>query len=155
ASWSIDLGCVPVDPEIAAISERAAAVLADSAALRPAPPLEVDDPGNETWAVLAAVSLWTNPRAARTRDGDEPTDAVRRALEASATVTLAEVGAAVRDRERWRDRMRSFFADTEVLVTPSTAVAAFSTAGEFLPVIAGRDAFISGPAPFSVLANLC
>jgi Asp-tRNA(Asn)/Glu-tRNA(Gln) amidotransferase A subunit family amidase len=156
ASWSADLGLAPVREAVVEVARRAAMTLVAVSGLVTGQPPQLTDLGLDEWAVLAAVDLWTRvaglPWGARK---DELTPYVRLALEQTSELTVREIGAMARRAADLRSQVEAAFRQTDVVLTPATAVVAFSATAAFLPVVAGRDASATGPAPFSVLANLC
>src|SRR5439155_11976635 len=58
-------------------------------------------------------------------------------------------------RHRIEPEVAELFRDVDVLLTPATAVPAFAAEGPMPMAIEGRDASLSGPTPFTMLANLC
>jgi aspartyl-tRNA(Asn)/glutamyl-tRNA(Gln) amidotransferase subunit A len=109
-----------------------------------------------TWLSSGAVDLWME-----LEDGmwpareDDFTGLVRASLRRSHDWTLPRFARAWRHRQQLEEEVADLFDDIDVLLTPTTAVPAFAAEGPLPMEIDGRDASTSGPAPFTMLANLC
>jgi aspartyl-tRNA(Asn)/glutamyl-tRNA(Gln) amidotransferase subunit A len=149
ARWSLDLGFVEhVDDEVAEIAAAAAHELAAAAGLvLDEVPVELTDPVR-TWLSMGAMDLWfhiedgTWPGVA-----DDVTRFVRDSLTATESYPIPKFARAVRRREQLTLDAARIFAEVDVLLTPTTAVPAFSAEG---PPPGGAMA-----TPFTMLANLC
>jgi aspartyl-tRNA(Asn)/glutamyl-tRNA(Gln) amidotransferase subunit A len=86
---------------------------------------------------------------------DEFTGIVRYGLEHSADVTIPRFVRRLKWRQLLEEQVAAIFADIDVLVTPTTAVAAFAADGPIPTDIAGREVAPGMAVPFTMLANLC
>ena len=156
AAWSLDLGFAVVDPEVADICNTAAHALVEAAGLQLVDrPFAVDN-AMRTWLSSGAVDMWIDlePGMWPERSADF-TGLVRAGLERSEQWTVPRFGRALRHRRALEEAVAGLFRDVDVLLLPSTAVAAFAAAGPMPMEVAGRDASHCGPVPFTMLANLC
>src|SRR5204863_7935503 len=83
------------------------------------------------------------------------TGLVRARLRRTQDWTLPRFARALKHRQQMEEEVAALFEDVDVLLTPTTAVPAFLAEGPLTMEIGGRDASASGPAPFTMLANLC
>ena len=106
--------------------------------------------------VVGAVDMWIDlePGMWPERSADF-TGLVRAGLERSEEWTVPRFGRALRHRRVLEEAVADLFRDVDVLLLPSTAVAAFAAAGPMPMEVNGRDAKHCGPVPFTMLANLC
>jgi aspartyl-tRNA(Asn)/glutamyl-tRNA(Gln) amidotransferase subunit A len=156
ATWSVDLGFAVVDPEVAEVCDAAARDLVDAAELDLVDrPFAVDN-AMRTWLSAGAADLWPDlePGMWPDRAGDL-TGLVRAGLERSEHWTLPRFARALRHRRALEEAVADLFRDVDVLLLPTTAVAAFAAAGPMPMEVDGRDATHCGPVPFTMLANLC
>ena len=156
AAWSRDLGYAPVDAEVAAIAERAATRLAEAAAMKLDRGPLVFTNANDAWmpivthrirARLEYLNIW--PQYA-----DQMARTPREWLEQYGTPTPRQYGEALALRDRVESEVSAFFADHDLLMTPTVACAAFDARGPIPAVIDGRDASATGAEAFTMLANL-
>ena len=156
AAWSLDLGYAVVDPEVADISRGAAETLVAAAGLELVErPFSPTNP-MRTWLSSGAADLWMELEDGMWPDHqDKLTGLVRASLRRTEGWTVPRYARALRHRQRLEEEVAALFADIDVLLTPTTAVTAFDAAGPLPMEIAGQDASASGPAPFTMLANLC
>lgn len=155
--WSADLGFAQVDAEVAEVSRAAALDVAAAAGVEL---VDVDvrltDPV-ATWLSAGAMSLWLSimehehwPDRA-----DDLTPYVRTALEATYDRPLRTLVNGYRRRLQLQQDMSDLFAEVDVLMTPTTAVPAFSAKGPPPEEIAGVAVGAAMSVPFTMLANLC
>ncbi|MGH9074560.1 MAG: amidase, partial [Acidimicrobiales bacterium] len=156
ACWSPDLGYAVVEPEAVERAERAALALADAAGLELVErPVQLTDPVL-TWLAAGAADLWMD-----LEDGmwpgraDELDEVAHLGLLMTATTTMADFARALHQRARLEQEVAALFADVDVLLTPTTAGAAFAAEGPMPSVIAGQEVFPAMAVPFTMLANLC
>ena len=156
ATWSLDLGFAVVDPEVAKICHAAAGALVDAAGLElVARPFAVDN-AMRTWLSAGAADLWLDLEPGMWPERkDDFTGLVRAGLGRSESWTLPASRRALRYRRALEETVAELFGDVDVLLLPTTAVAAFAAAGPMPMEIAGRDVSHCGPVPFTMLANLC
>lgn len=149
ARWSVDMGFVEeIDPEVAAIAEHAARLLASAAGVElDTDEVRLTDPV-KAWLGSGAMDLWLD-----LEDGmwpgvaDDLTRYSRDALEQTASYPLPRFAEQLKHRDRLTQDAAATFAEIDVLLTPSTAVPAFAAEG---PPPGGAMA-----TPFTMLANLC
>lgn len=156
ARWSPDLGFAAVDPEVAAIARGAAGVLADAAGLvLDEDAVTLTDPVR-TWLSSGAIDTWLSieddmwPAAA-----DDLTPFARMALEQTQDLTLPRLVHPARRRFTLESEVGELFREVDVLLTPTTAVAAFDADGPPPAEIGGRAVGPAMATPFTMLANLC
>jgi len=156
AAWSRDLGYAPVDAEVAAIAERAAMRLAEAAAMSLDGKPRVFTNANDAWmpivthrlrARLEYLDVW--PHYA-----DRMAPAPREWLEQYGTPTPRQYGEALALRDRVESEVNTFFAEHDLLMTPTVACAAYDARGPVPTVIDDRDATATGAEAFTMLANL-
>ena len=156
AAWSLDLGFAVVDSEVAELCDAAARDLVDAAGLKRVDrPFAVDN-AMRTWLSAGAADLWLDlePGMWPERSTDF-TGLVRAGLERSQHWTIPRFARALRHRRALEEAVADLFRDIDVLLLPTTAVAAFAAAGPMPMEVDGRDASHCGPVPFTMLANLC
>jgi aspartyl-tRNA(Asn)/glutamyl-tRNA(Gln) amidotransferase subunit A len=148
ARWSPDLGFASPDAEVVAIAEEAARALADAAGMvLDDEPVRLTDPVR-TWLSSGSITLWVDIEPDMWPSGaDDFTFYVRQSLEATEGHTLARYANVSRRRFQLEQDCAAIFRDVDVLLTPTTAVAAFAAEG---PPPDGAMA-----TPYTMLANLC
>jgi aspartyl-tRNA(Asn)/glutamyl-tRNA(Gln) amidotransferase subunit A len=155
--WSPDLGFAPVDPEVAELSRAAAE---EAAAAAGVDLVEVEarltDPV-ATWLSSGALSLWLSidehehwPDRA-----EDLTPFVRMGLELSADRPARTLVRSLRRRLQLQEDVAALFRSVDVLMTPTTAVPAFTAEGPPPTEIAGVEVNAAMSVPFTMLANLC
>ena len=155
-AWSADLDYAAVEPEVVQIARSAAEKLVDAGGLE-----EVETtfaPGNTytCWWQLAVFEL----SCELTAEGVWPVQAdllsplTRTLLELSDGLTKADLYEAYRRRREIEISTAELFGNVDVLMTPTTACAAFPAEGPIPEEIAGLDARESGAEPFTMLANM-
>jgi aspartyl-tRNA(Asn)/glutamyl-tRNA(Gln) amidotransferase subunit A len=156
ARWSSDLGFAVVDPEVADLARAAAERLVDAAGLAADDePILLTDPVR-TWLSSGALDLWfsVTDEEYATR-ADDLTAYSRMALDAVAATTTRKVARAQQRRHQLTLDVAAVFADVDVVLTPTTAVAAFAAEGPPPAEIAGVEVSGAMATPFTMLANLC
>jgi aspartyl-tRNA(Asn)/glutamyl-tRNA(Gln) amidotransferase subunit A len=154
--WSADLGFAAVDAEVEALTRAAADELVAAAGLRLEDvDVRLTDPV-QTWSSSGAVDLWLDiepgmwPAAA-----DDLTIYVRRVLEQTEHHPVPSYARALQRRQQLQADCAALFEQVDVLLTPTTAVAAFAAEGPPPAEIAGRPVAGAMATPFTMLANLC
>lgn len=124
-AWSHDLGYASVSTEVRLLCERAVASLHGRLGeIREATPMGVQA-GVEAWKVVGAAGNYNAERTMYVRQQpDELTAAVRRGLDFAETTTLAQYFDALRGLRRWREQATGFFANYDLLLTPTLPVPA-------------------------------
>jgi aspartyl-tRNA(Asn)/glutamyl-tRNA(Gln) amidotransferase subunit A len=156
ATWSLDLGFAVVDPEVGDLCHAAARALVDASHLKLVDrPFAVDN-AMRTWLSAGVVDTWQNLEPGMWPERrDDFTGLVRAGLDRSEQWTVPRFARALRHRQVLEEAVADLFRDVDVLLMPTTAVAAFPAAGPMPMEISGRDASHCGPVPFTMLANLC
>jgi len=156
ALWSPDMGYAVVVPEVEEIAAAAADALIKAASLR-----AVDRPFSptspmRTWLSAGAADMWLDLEEGMWPGcADELTGLVRASLRRTAAWTVPQYARALRHRQQLEEEVADLFGDIDVLLTPTTAMAAYAAEGPLPMEIEGKDARRSGPVPFTMLANLC
>ncbi len=152
-AWSADLGYAAVEPEVVAIARAAAERLATAVGAE----LVEANPGFgdplDAWMTIAA--------AGDTRMVDEMTPEQRAKLEpgflrfaeVGRQFTAVDVARALEERHQANRAMTRFFAEFDLLLTPTTAATAFAAEGPPPMVIAGRKVGPAGFIPFTYPFN--
>ncbi len=156
AVWSPDLGFAAVDPEVRAITEDAAMVLIDAARLRRVDrPITLTDPVR-AWYGAGAIDIWLDlEREHWPARADELVAHNRRSFEATATFPVPKYASILRRRGRLEHEVAALFEDVDVLLTPTTATAAYAAEGPPPTLIDGREVEPAMAVPYTMLANLC
>jgi Asp-tRNA(Asn)/Glu-tRNA(Gln) amidotransferase A subunit family amidase len=143
----------PVDPGVLGAVSRAVETLASLGhdIVEAAPPV---DGWKDIFGPLVLADERRYRRELLESDGDRLTTYARRAIEASADVSDAEVAAAREELKAIRERFRVFFEAFDLIVTPTTATVAFPL-GRRPREIAGEPADrLWGPFPFTAPFNV-
>ncbi len=152
-AWSPDLGYARVDPEVARITEEAAAVFETLGCRVETVATGWENP-EEIFSTMAAAEMHANwgDRLPEWRDRMDPTFV--RVLERGGGVTLREyLQAARRRREFWAE-VQGFVARFDLFLTPTVAVPPFAS-GDFGPQeIAGEKVSRLGWMAFTYPFNL-
>lgn len=154
--WSPDLGFAAVDPEVRAVAGEAAQVLVDAAGVEVVErAVQLSDP-IRTWLGAGALDLWMGLEEGHWPErAAEMTSFVRSGLELTAERPIPSLVSSRRRRQRLQDEVADLFTGVDVVLTPTTAVAAFPAAGPPPEVIDGRPVGPADCVPFTMLANLC
>lgn len=156
ARWSPDLGFAPVEPEVADIARRAAERLVAAAALNgDEDPVGLTDPVR-TWLSTGALDLWfsVTDQEYATR-ADDLTAFSRLILDQTASHPAPRIARAQQRRHQLELDAAALFAEVDVVLTPTTAVAAFAAGGPPPATIDGVAVDGAMATPFTMLANLC
>lgn len=155
-AWSLDLGFAVVDPEVAAITERAMKVLVDAGGLRLAPlDVRLDDYIG-IYTRIEGADMWIDvPDGCYPDRADELDPLVRPGWDAAARVSLPKFARVHRARRELEHRVADLFAEVDVLITPATAIPAFAAEGPMPTEIAGQPTHGGMSVIFAMLANLC
>lgn len=126
-AWSPDLGGVPVDPEVAAITKAAAEVFEGLGAHLEAPEFKMDDPQAvfDTFQVFYRTKAYATHGDLLREHPDELTDYFREGLELGSRLTSEELYDAYSTIMKYRSYVNEFFASFDLLLTPTTAVTSF------------------------------
>ena len=154
--WSPDLGYARVDPEILEISGSAAVSLIDAAGLDLLDrQVELTEPV-KAWLGAGAIDIWLH----LTRDdwparADELVSHVRKNFEATENLPAPVYANFMRRRQRLELEVAELFRETDILLTPTTAVPAFDARSPRNVTIEGEKVDPAMTVPFTMLANLC
>ncbi len=152
-AWSANLGYVPVEPEIMAITERAAKRFGELGV-----DLEEADPGFAPPINLLNVFFFGGISAYLSDYMPEKADlldpGLRRVVEAGMKLTGMEIGKAMIARGAFWDVVRRFFDKYDLLITPTMPQAAFELGIVGPTTIAGQSVADLGWTPFTYPFNL-
>jgi aspartyl-tRNA(Asn)/glutamyl-tRNA(Gln) amidotransferase subunit A len=152
-AYSGDLGFARVDPEVAAIAERAARTLAAELGAR----LRADHPQiGDTQSTFEALVALDTDRDGLRRMADATGHTFSGALDGllSTDWTADQFTHAILDRKRIANAMWRFMEDHQFLLTPTAATAAFAIDRDGPETIDGIPSIPSAWTPFSAVANL-
>jgi aspartyl-tRNA(Asn)/glutamyl-tRNA(Gln) amidotransferase subunit A len=156
ARWSVDLGFAVVDPEVAELAGAAAAALGEAAGLSVDDgPVHLTDPV-QTWLSAGALDLWLSiEEGSWPAVADDLTLYSRQVLEQTEAYPVSRFARAFRRRAQLEADLAAVWEETDVLLTPTTAVPAFAAEGPPTSEIAGRQVHPAMSTPFTMLGNLC
>jgi aspartyl-tRNA(Asn)/glutamyl-tRNA(Gln) amidotransferase subunit A len=158
ALWSSDLGFASVDPEVSGLAESAALALVAAAGLEPVErEVRLTDPVR-VWLSSGSMDTWMNLEPGMWPErADELDRPARVSLEATEARTVPQVARAMLRRARLEEEVAELFSAVDVLLTPTTAIAAFPAEGTVPRVINGSEVkpAMAMAVPFTMLANLC
>ena len=155
AAWSLDLGFAVVEPEVAALCERAArALMAAIDAERIDANIQLDD-YIRTYARIEGVDkfvdidpdLWQNRL-------DELDPLIAPGWEKTRTVTLPKSAAVESERRRLVHRIAEYFERFDLLLTPMVARPAFAAEGPMPTEVGGIPGHGGMAVIHGMLANL-
>lgn len=152
-AWSSDYGYAAVDPEVAAVSSRAAQLFAELGCSVVEAPLSLDDPFDAFWTIFS-TNAYASYGGLLESHADDLTDYARECIENGAGVTGAEYAGAVGYIDRLKAQFADLFDDYDLLLSPTMAVPAFPC-GESPSRIDGKDVHpFWGYLPFTFPINL-
>lgn len=154
--WSPDLGYARVDPEVLEIAQAAAVALIDAARLEQIERrVELTEPV-KAWLGTGAIDIWLHLERDDWPDrADELVSHVRRNFEATESLPVPVYANFMRRRHRLELEVAALFRDTDILLTPTTAVPAFDARSPREVTIGGEEIDPAMTVPFTMLANLC
>lgn len=153
-AWSPDLGYGRVDPEVARITEEAAAVFESLGCRVETVATGWDDP-EEIFATMAAAERYAASAEYLPEWGDRMDPTFVRVLERGRAVTLDDYLRAAGRRRAFWSQVQGFLARFDLLLTPTVAVPPFADAGGFGPrEIAGEKVTPLGWIAFTFPFNL-
>lgn len=163
-AWSVDMGYAVVDEEVADIAHAAAQTLARVAGTELVDyKVSLTDPVR-TWLSAGGLSLWLGISEAEHYPDrlDDVTPFVRAGLEATYDKPMRKMVSSLRRRLQLEAEVAAMYEEIDVLLTPMTAIPAFSAEGPPPLTINGEDltqrfgmAAAAMNVPFSMVANLC
>jgi aspartyl-tRNA(Asn)/glutamyl-tRNA(Gln) amidotransferase subunit A len=154
ATWSSDLGFVVVDPEVSAITSRAASSLMEAAEMRSS---EVDvhlDDFIRVYAFMEAADQFVDVPADWENRLDELDPLVVGGWRRARSVTLPSFARVERERRLLEMRVAELFEHTDVLLTPTNACPPFAAEGPMPTEIGGRPCHAGHAALLTMLANV-
>jgi Asp-tRNA(Asn)/Glu-tRNA(Gln) amidotransferase A subunit family amidase len=122
-AWSVDLGFVPVEPDVRAAFAAALAALGDAgwplveAHPRPIPPTAL-------WNTIATAEGYASEGPLLAEFGDRMSEGVAEIVRAGAAVTAAEYVDAQHERAEYTRAWGEFFEDHDLLLTPAMQLTA-------------------------------
>ena len=155
ACWSADLGFVVVDPEVAAICERAARTLVEAAGMTWVDRDVPFDDHTGVYGRIEGVDMFVGHDPVLWQERlDELDPLVAPGWRSAAGATLPKLAAVEEARERIVARATEVFADVDVLLTPMTAIPAFAAEGPMPTEICGQRVHGGMSVAHGFLANL-
>ena len=157
AVFSADLGFAPVTDEMAAICEQAAKELCATAGLRLEPRGFSCINPYVAWNALAARTLRAQFQVAGYLPGhaDRISPGPRAFIEAMGDMTGAEELAHQATLKQLEREIAAFFADADILITPTACCEAYAAEGPLPTVIEGRDASHTNAEPYTAIGSIC
>ncbi len=154
--WSADLGFAAVEPEVAEIAAAAARALAGAADLRlDDDPVHLADPV-QAWLSGGSIDLWLSIEEGSWPAVADDLDRYNRmVLEQTEDLPVAKFARTHRRRAQLEADLAAVYDEVDVVLTPTTAVAAFAAAGPPPSLIAGREVHPAMSVPFTMLGNIC
>jgi aspartyl-tRNA(Asn)/glutamyl-tRNA(Gln) amidotransferase subunit A len=154
ATWSADLGFVVVDPEVEAITSRAASSLIGAAGLRPSD-IEVQlDDYIRVYAFMEAADQFVNVPDDWEERLDELDPLVAPGWRRTRNVTLPAFARVERSRRQLELQVAELFEATDVLLTPTNACPPFVAEGPMPTEIGGRPCHAGHAALLTMFANV-
>jgi aspartyl-tRNA(Asn)/glutamyl-tRNA(Gln) amidotransferase subunit A len=157
ALWSRDLGYAIVDPEVEELTHAAAIELAEAAGLELVErELRFTDP-TKVWRGVNAIDIWQEleQRDMWPNRADEIYYVNRYFYGMSQDATVHWYSRLHKRRHIFEDEVAAVFEDVDLVITPTTAVAAFAAEGPMPTEINGQEVEPVMAAPFTMLANIC
>ena len=136
-AWSPDLGYAGVDPEVAAVTARAARVFEELGAVVEDAPLRLDDPFDAFFDVFATAAYTSYGHLLEQHRGEFSPPGLR-SIEHGAGVTGAGLSRALLRVDQLGRQMEDFFDTYDLLLTPTMATPAFEI-GQRPAVIGGKE----------------
>jgi amidase len=136
-AYSADLGITPVDPEVAAITRKAAGRLADAGVIVEEAHPDLRE-AHECFQVLRAFDYAISKAALLREHRDKLKPEVIWNVEKGLKLGVGEVERAEAQRVTLAARTLAFFEQYDLLLTPATIVAAFPIEQRYLKECAGK-----------------
>lgn len=152
-AWSGDYGFAAVDPEVVAITKKAALSFGEMGATVEDSKLKLEDPFDTFWDIFATAAF-TSYGHLLAEHRDDFSDYGLKSILHGESRTGADMSRSIYEIDRLGRRMEEFFDNFDLLLTPTMAVPAFPI--EQRPsVIAGREVEpFWGFLPFTYLINI-
>lgn len=155
-AFSLDLGFIPVEPEVAAIVEAGYLALVEAAQLTPVRARVKVDDFSDIYRKIEGVDRWVDlPDGLWPARASELNPAIRPRWESGASATLPKLGAVYTARGRLERQVAALFDDFDVLVTPSASYPAFGADGPVPAEINGEQLDPYVGIAFAFLASVC
>ena len=136
-AWSPDFGYAGVDPEVAAITARAARVFEELGAIVEDAPLHLEDPFDSFFDVFSTAT-YTSYGHLLEEHRDEFSPPALHSLNHAATVSGAQLSSAIAHVDRLGRQMEDFFESYDLLLSPTMATPALEI-GTRPSVIGGKE----------------
>ena len=151
-AWSPDFGYAAVDPEVVDVCGKAAKVFEGMGCSVGDDVFSIESP-QEDFRVIFSANTYASSGYLLHEHADELTDYFRGAMEYATTLTAADYARALGAIDRLKARFDAFFAEYDLLISPTMAVPAFEIE-QHPTTIAGRevDSFF-GYLPFTYPIN--
>jgi aspartyl-tRNA(Asn)/glutamyl-tRNA(Gln) amidotransferase subunit A len=154
SAWSADLGFVTTDPEVVAITERAASVLVDAAGLSSTGlDVQIDD-FIRIYAFMESADQFVDVPADWEDRLDELDPLVAGGWRRNRTVTLPQFAKVEKARRALEMKVAELFESIDVLLTPTNPCAPFAAEGPMPTEIAGQRCHAGSAALLTMLANV-
>ena len=136
-AYSPDLGITPVDPEVAAVTARAARRFAEAGAIVEEAHPDFSD-AHECFHVLRAFDFALSKAALLRSKRDQLKPEVIWNIEEGLKLTVERIERAEAQRVAMTARAVAFFEDYDLLLTPATIVAPFPVENRYVAECAGK-----------------
>jgi amidase len=136
-AYSPDLGITPVDPEVAAITRKAASRLAEAGAIVEEAHPDLRE-AHECFHVLRAFDFAISKAALLRSHRDQLKPEVIWNIEQGLELSVERIARAEAQRVAMTERMLEFFQSYDLLLTPATIVAPFPIEQRYLSECAGQ-----------------
>ena len=154
-AYTADFGFAIVDPEVAAITERAARALCAAAGLTWVDrTIEFDDWVRTYTRIEGADMFIGHPEPFWTTRLNELDPNVRPGWESGARATLPSFANAYNDRLKIELQAAELFADVDIVFSPTAAITAFNAEGPMPTEICGQRTHAGMSVPHAMLANI-
>jgi len=154
SAWSADLGFVTTDPEVVAITERAATTLVEAAGLVDTGVDVAIDDFIRIYAFMESADQFVDVPDNWEDRLDELDPSVRGGWERNRTVTLPQFARIEKARRGLELRVAELFEHIDVLLTPTNPCAPFAAEGPMPTEIAGQHCHAGSAALLTMLANV-
>ena len=154
SAWSADLGFVTTDPEVVAITERAASTLVDAAGLADTGlDVQIDD-FIRIYAYMESADQFVDVPDDWEDRLDELDPLVVGGWRRNRTVTLPQFAKVEKARRGLELQVADLFEHVDVLLTPTNPCAPFAAEGPMPTEIAGQRCHAGSAALLTMLANV-
>jgi len=136
-AYSPDLGITPVDPEVAAITAKAAARFAEAGAIVEEAHPDLRE-AHECFHVLRALDFAISKEQLLLESRDQLKPEVIWNIEQGLKLTVTEIAKAEAQRLAMTARTLAFFENYDLLLTPATIVAPFPIQNRYVAECAGK-----------------